>query len=57
MEKLNQARQALTRFGEVLDLPFDAVIRDATLQRFEFTFEATSAAIQRRDGTASVPTS
>jgi nucleotidyltransferase substrate binding protein (TIGR01987 family) len=47
VEKLIQARQALVRFGELLERPFDDITRDATLQRFEFTFEATSAAIQQ----------
>ena len=47
MEKLIQARQALARFGEVLELPYSEIVRDATLQRFEFTFEATSSAIQQ----------
>jgi nucleotidyltransferase substrate binding protein (TIGR01987 family) len=46
MEKLKQARQALLRFGEILEVPFSDLVRDATMQRFEFTFEATSAAIQ-----------
>jgi uncharacterized protein YutE (UPF0331/DUF86 family) len=46
VEKLSQARKALSRFGEVLNMPFTEVTRDATLQRFEFTFEAASAAVQ-----------
>jgi uncharacterized protein YutE (UPF0331/DUF86 family) len=47
VEKLIQARQALSRFGELMDLPYNDITRDATLQRFEFTFEATIAAIQQ----------
>ena len=32
-------RAALTRLEEVLDRPEDAVVRDALIKRFEFTFE------------------
>lgn len=47
MEKLIQARQAFSRFQEILDLPYDGIVRDAMLQRFEFTFEAIIAAMQQ----------
>ncbi|OGI20751.1 MAG: nucleotidyltransferase [Candidatus Melainabacteria bacterium RIFCSPHIGHO2_02_FULL_34_12] len=44
MEKLevkyNSANKALTSLKEILKEPFSVYIRDATIQRFEYTFEA-----------------
>ncbi|MBI4368897.1 MAG: nucleotidyltransferase substrate binding protein [Elusimicrobia bacterium] len=44
MEKLkqrfNDAKNALSTLEEALKEPFSKIIRDASIQRFEFTFEA-----------------
>lgn len=44
MERLNlrlqTAKNALLKFEEVLNMPFSNVVRDASIQRFEFTLEA-----------------
>lgn len=37
---LGQFEKALARLHEVLALPEDTIVRDALIQRFEFTFEA-----------------
>ncbi len=37
---LGQFEKALARLHEILVLPEDTVVRDALIQRFEFTFEA-----------------
>lgn len=39
-QRLEMAQQALTAFDEVLAMPFDKIVRDAAIQRFEFTVEA-----------------
>lgn len=39
--------QALTRLEEALTKPEDPIVRDACIQRFEFTFEMAWKAIQR----------
>jgi len=43
MEKLQlkkqQFKNALESLKEVLDMPYSVVVRDATIQRFEYTFE------------------
>ena len=44
--RLRQFGQALSRFEEGLALPVDPVVRDACIQRFEFTFETAWKAIQ-----------
>jgi len=45
MEKLEMilgdARRALATLKEVLDEPFSLIVRDASIQRFEYTFEVT----------------
>ncbi|KXS43392.1 nucleotidyltransferase substrate binding protein [Methanolobus zinderi] len=45
MEKLEMilgdARRALATLEEVLDEPFSLIVRDASIQRFEYTFEVT----------------
>ena len=38
--------QALTRLDEALDRPEDPIVRDACIQRFEFTFEMAWKAVQ-----------
>jgi len=39
-ERLEVATQALAAFTEVLQQPFSLIMRDAAIQRFEFTLEA-----------------
>lgn len=54
-EQLNEHRQssprrikkALARLREVLQLPKDDVVRDSTIQRFEFTVELSWKVLQR----------
>jgi len=45
MERLKlrytDAKKALKTLEEILKEPFSIIIRDATIQRFEYTFEAT----------------
>ncbi len=38
--------QALARLEQALSIPEDAIVRDACIQRFEFTFEMAWKAIQ-----------
>jgi nucleotidyltransferase substrate binding protein (TIGR01987 family) len=38
--------QSLRRLEEALKLPEDAIVRDASIQRFEFTFEMAWRAVQ-----------
>ena len=38
--------QALVRLQEALSVPEDPIVRDACIQRFEFTFEMAWRAIQ-----------
>lgn len=40
MEKLNTASRALETLESILDEPFSEIVRDATIQRFEYSFEA-----------------
>ena len=44
MERLkiryNDALRSLKTLGEILKEPFSIIVRDATIQRFEYTFEA-----------------
>ena len=44
--RLEQFGRALSRLQEALRLPLDPVVRDACIQRFEFTFETCWKAIQ-----------
>ncbi|MBI4770236.1 MAG: nucleotidyltransferase substrate binding protein, partial [Chloroflexi bacterium] len=39
-EKLESCRRALATLKEALDLPFSVVVRDACIQRFEYSFES-----------------
>ena len=53
LEQIKQLKNAIARFSEVLELPETDVNRDATIQRFEFTFELawkTIKAIAIKDG-------
>ena len=38
--KYNDALRSLKTLGEILKEPFSIIVRDATIQRFEYTFEA-----------------
>ncbi|MFA5961235.1 MAG: HI0074 family nucleotidyltransferase substrate-binding subunit [Parcubacteria group bacterium] len=38
-EKIGQLEQALTAWKKALDAPFNDLNRDATIQRYEFSFE------------------
>jgi len=38
--KYADAQKALKTFGDILQEPFSVLVRDATIQRFEYTFEA-----------------
>lgn len=44
MERLNErlmiTKQALVSFDEILATPFSKIVRDAAIQRFEYTLEA-----------------
>lgn len=40
MEKLDTASRALDTLESILDEPSSEIVRDATIQRFEYTFEA-----------------
>jgi nucleotidyltransferase substrate binding protein (TIGR01987 family) len=45
--RVDRFEQALIRLDEALVKPEDAIVRDASIQRFEFTFEMAWKAIQR----------
>lgn len=38
--KYSDTIKALSTLKEILDAPFNIIVRDATIQRFEYTFEA-----------------
>ncbi len=38
--KYSDTIRAMTTLKEILDEPFSVIVRDATIQRFEYTFEA-----------------
>jgi nucleotidyltransferase substrate binding protein (TIGR01987 family) len=46
MDKIAQARQALATLTALQTEPFSVVVRDATIQRFEYTSEACWKALQ-----------
>ena len=46
MERIATAEQALNRLESILEEPFSIIVRDATIQRFEFTSEAVWKAVQ-----------
>jgi nucleotidyltransferase substrate binding protein (TIGR01987 family) len=39
--KLTDTERALTTLEEILDEPYSNIVRDAAIQRFEYTFEVT----------------
>lgn len=46
-ERLKQAEQALKAFNEILAEPYSKIVRDAAIQRFEFTLETIWKLAQR----------
>ena len=46
MEKLNQAQRALATLTAILHEPVTVIVRDAAIQRFEYTSEAVWKAAQ-----------
>lgn len=46
MEKLNTASRALETFESILSEPFSEIVRDATIQRFEYSFEVCWKALK-----------
>jgi nucleotidyltransferase substrate binding protein (TIGR01987 family) len=48
MERLAAAERALASLEEILKEPFSVIVRDATIQRFEFTSEAVWKAVRDR---------
>ncbi len=46
-ERLELAKKALSALDEVLKQPYSKIIRDASIQRFEFTLEAVWKLAQR----------
>jgi len=40
-ERLQSCEAALTTLDEALHLPFSIIVRDAAIQRFEYSFEST----------------
>jgi nucleotidyltransferase substrate binding protein (TIGR01987 family) len=45
-ERLDAAAKALVTFRSILSRPKDEIVRDASIQRFEYTFEAVWKAAQ-----------
>lgn len=45
-ERIDLAKKALSKLEEALQLPKDTITRDAAIQRFEFTWEATWKLLQ-----------
>lgn len=45
-QRIATALQALTTLDELADQPASSIVRDAAIQRFEYTFEATWKAAQ-----------
>jgi hypothetical protein len=39
-ERLQSCETALTTLDEALHLPFSVIVRDAAIQRFEYSFES-----------------
>ncbi len=46
MVKMKIFLKALERLQEALDMPYSVILRDAVIQRFEFTFELTWKALR-----------
>jgi len=45
--RLDELKKALARLKEALALPKDDIVRDSTIQRFEFTIELSWKVLQR----------
>ena len=45
-ERLSSADRALRTLEEILEMPFSIVVRDASIQRFEYTFESVWKLLQ-----------
>lgn len=45
-QRIDIARQALGTLQEIAALPYDKLLRDASIQRFEYSFEALWKAAQ-----------
>lgn len=45
-ERIELANKAISKFKEALQMPKDTITRDASIQRFEFTWEATWKLLQ-----------
>jgi nucleotidyltransferase substrate binding protein (TIGR01987 family) len=45
-ERLDDFGRAFARLGEVMKLPVDDIVRDAAIQRFEFTYETAWKAMK-----------
>lgn len=39
-ERLNSCQRALNTLNEILSTPFSIIVRDASIQRFEYSFES-----------------
>jgi nucleotidyltransferase substrate binding protein (TIGR01987 family) len=52
--RFKDAQNALTTLKEIMDEPFSIIVRDAAIQRFEYTFEAfwkfTKAFLKEKEG-------
>ncbi len=46
MEKLAVAEKALASLGDILEEPYSVIVRDATIQRFEYSGEAVWKAVR-----------
>lgn len=51
-ERLNATRRALDTLAEALRMPFSVIVRDAAIQRFEYSFESLWKLLQAYLGTA-----
>ena len=38
-QKIDSLKKAYTSFEEIINLPYSIIVRDASIQRFEYTFE------------------
>lgn len=52
--RFKDAQNAITTLKEIMDEPFSIIVRDAAIQRFEYTFEAfwkfTKAFLKEKEG-------
>ena len=40
-QRIDSCRQAITTLDEALQIPFSIIVRDGSIQRFEYSFEST----------------